>query len=179
MIPRRGSRIPVLDECAVVVLLEGDLQFLLCVHYNRTVPCDRFIDGFSGHEEKADRIIFGRNDDLFPVTKQDKILVSRKRVPLDVEIVCPLDLVGERVFLLAEPCLALDDICEDRVPWFGRVNELRVCRDREIKVFRIGDDVLLRHDNGGPSSCVRPGDWPTTGTLPCGLFYPPSASPDG
>ena len=136
-----GSSLFVLDKGAVFILLEGDPKLLLRVHHNRAVPGDRFPDRLSGHEEEPDRFGLCRNRYFLPIGKQDEIPVGRKRIPLDVEIVPPLDFVGKRVLFSAEMAAAADHVSKDGVPRPGLVGELRPRRHRHVEVFGIGDDV--------------------------------------
>ena len=41
-LPEQVTLLLVFDECSVVVFLESDPQFFLCVHHDRAVPRDRF-----------------------------------------------------------------------------------------------------------------------------------------
>ncbi len=117
--PRFESRLFVLDEGALFVLLEGDPQLFLRIHHDRTVPGDRLPDRLPGYEEKPDRFGFRRNRDLLPVGKQDEIPIGRKRMPLDVEIVLPLDLIGKGLLFFAEVAAAPDDVSKSGVPRAG------------------------------------------------------------
>src|SRR5574341_1103993 len=72
MAPLHRSWPGVFDEGAGAIFFEGDLQFALGVHDDRAIPGDRFTDGASGDEQKANRFVLGRNDDLFSVVEQDQ-----------------------------------------------------------------------------------------------------------
>ena len=77
------SYILMFNEGAVAVFLEGDPQFLLCVHDDGSVPCDGFTYGFPGHEEQAYGFIFSGNEYLFSVFEQDKVLVAPRTHPFE------------------------------------------------------------------------------------------------
>jgi len=72
-------------------------------------------DGPAGYEEKTGGLVAGRNENLSAVVEEDKVLVSNKRFPLEVEIVSSNDFIAEGIFLFAEIGLSLDDVSEDGV----------------------------------------------------------------
>src|SRR6476646_7385533 len=61
---REGPRRPILDEGAVAQLGYGLLKLRLRVHHDRSVPGDRFLDRFAGHEQEANALVACLHGDL-------------------------------------------------------------------------------------------------------------------
>jgi hypothetical protein len=49
----------VFNERTFLIFLEGNLEFLLTIHYNGTVPGNWFADGLAGYQKKPDRFPLG------------------------------------------------------------------------------------------------------------------------
>ena len=61
---REGPRRPILDEGAVAQFGYGLLKLRLRVHHDRSVPGDRFLDRFAGHEQEANALVACLHGDL-------------------------------------------------------------------------------------------------------------------
>src|SRR5208337_4882085 len=69
----------VFDECPAAVLVEGDPQFLLCVHHYGPVPRDRFAEGFSRYEQETHALGLSGDRYLLSAVKQDQAVVAYER----------------------------------------------------------------------------------------------------
>src|SRR5512147_562656 len=140
-----GSSTPTgFDKCAVTVLVEGNLQFLLGVHHDGAVPGHGFAYGFPRYEQEADGLSLRRNRDLVAVVEEDRCSVVDISVALHVEIVFPQGVVGKGILLVTEDALSPDHVGEYGMAARGLMDELGACGKRDVEIFRVDDDVRDR-----------------------------------
>ena len=61
---------------ASLILVEGDLQFLSGVHYDRSVPRDRLAYGLAGNKQETDAFFLGRDHHLLAVIEDHETVVA-------------------------------------------------------------------------------------------------------
>jgi len=93
LLPSRSLHFPVPDERAIAILFKSNPEFILCVHNDWAIPGYWFTDGLAGYQQEPYRVSFSRDHDLIAIVKQDKGLVTNKRVSLHIEIVNTFDIV--------------------------------------------------------------------------------------
>jgi hypothetical protein len=116
------ARLPItpaiLDERALLDLLEGDSKLFLGVHYDGTVPGDGLADRLSRDEKEPHAFRLGSDGDLVAVAEEHQVTVPDQAFALHVEVVPAHGFVAVGGLLLAEHALAANHVREQHVtPW--------------------------------------------------------------
>ncbi len=76
-----------LEERSVLIFLERDPQFFLCIHDDGAVPGNRLADWSTGNKEEAYSVLLRSHRDFVAVTVKDYDFISANTITLEIKVI--------------------------------------------------------------------------------------------